>query len=457
MAIKALFRLLFAECYGIKVVFPSMRAIAAWLALWNDDVRQELIRREPEALFLFGDPESLNLTARSELVRAFVVRYGTGGWRGFNISSDQIRRLANPELGALVRELWGEGPTNTDVRELLLKLIRYGPIENCADLAKITALNVGSENSHRIIAIRALLACGKENSVREIADGILIHPSAWPNKVVYDVAGDLFPKIFSVDELIALMERTPEPEQTVGGFDWVSRQIVEAIEPWSNQAVVLRDKMTELVWRGRNSTLEHYRIGGRFDHLIPALAKLCDRQLVAAPEKADALLFRACVIASRFGQDKSGAGEPVGKLKAHFSDNIVWRRNIFWDELAFMDEVSPSKDDWRRYFQAEHYSLLGHLTNADRPWLEESLMDLSQSERRTVALHALIQNWHQSGRVPYQLENLRERLVGDVALSALLVEYTSPREPNEEFERLERRARRQDRVRAASEEQRNQN
>lgn len=48
MSTKALFRLLFAERYGVEVVFPSMRAIAAWLALWVDAVRKELIEREPE-------------------------------------------------------------------------------------------------------------------------------------------------------------------------------------------------------------------------------------------------------------------------------------------------------------------------------------------------------------------------------------------------------------------------
>lgn len=50
MAKSALFSLLFGECYGQQLVFPSMRAVAAWLAIWNDAVRDELLRREPEAL-----------------------------------------------------------------------------------------------------------------------------------------------------------------------------------------------------------------------------------------------------------------------------------------------------------------------------------------------------------------------------------------------------------------------
>ena len=85
MSTQALFRLLFAERYGVEVVLPSMRAIAAWFALWDDAARKELTNREPEALLSLGDPETLDLAARGNLVRTFVSAYGQGGWRGLNI------------------------------------------------------------------------------------------------------------------------------------------------------------------------------------------------------------------------------------------------------------------------------------------------------------------------------------------------------------------------------------
>ena len=64
MSTSALFRLLFVEIYGAEVVRPSMRATAAWLALWDDAVRTGLIEREPEALLSFGDPATLEVQAR---------------------------------------------------------------------------------------------------------------------------------------------------------------------------------------------------------------------------------------------------------------------------------------------------------------------------------------------------------------------------------------------------------
>ena len=61
MSNRALHRLLFRRSYGLEIVYPSMSVIAAWLSLWDDPVRKELIEREPETLLTHGDPESLSI------------------------------------------------------------------------------------------------------------------------------------------------------------------------------------------------------------------------------------------------------------------------------------------------------------------------------------------------------------------------------------------------------------
>ena len=243
MSTKALLRLLFAERYGVEVVFPSMRAIAAWLALWDPAVRKEVIKREPEVLLLDGDPETLDLATKSDLLRAFVARYGQGSWRGFRIEIDQLRRLAQPELAPVIRECWGNGPVNDDVRDLLVRMIWLGPVPDCADLAQAVAFDAMWSVYDRIAAIRALVACSWDDAVRQIADDMLAQPGSWPDEIVCGVAGDLFPRVLTVDELVALMERTPEPANTVSGFEWVSLEIVKALNPRGESTVSLRDKL----------------------------------------------------------------------------------------------------------------------------------------------------------------------------------------------------------------------
>ena len=454
MSTKALLRLLFAESYGVEVVFPSMREIAAWLALWIDAVRKELIRREPETLISLGDPGSLDLATRSALLRAFVAEYGRGDWRGLNIPLAEVHRLAHPELGTVMRECWGGGPANDEVRDLLLNLIRLGPVEVCADLAHGVALDTAASDYDRIDAIQALLACGWNNSVRDLAGAMVAEPTSWSDELVHGIAPDLFPKIITTDELVRLMERTREPKQAIGGFEWTSRQIVESIESGADSAITLRDRMADLIMRGRPQTLDLHCIQSGFGHLAPALAMLCHRQLSAATEKPDADLIRASVIASRFGADETGESEPVSKLRAHFTGDAALRSDGFWAELAFMDEVNPSDNDRLRLHYAKQGGITGYLTEADRSWLEAALADEHRPERRAVALHALIDGWDRRGRVATELDATRASLKGHRLLGRILEESTAPLKPNEVLEGMKREHQRRERERARYEAQR---
>ena len=336
---------------------------------------------------------------------------------------------------------------------LLIHLIRLGPVEACADLAHGVALDTAASDYDRIDAIRALFACGWNDSVRELAGAMVAEPTSWPDELVHGIAPDLFPKIITTDELVRLMERTREPKQAIGGFEWTSRQIVESIESGADSAIALRDRMVDLIMRGCPQTLDPHCIQSGFGHLAPALAMLCHRQLSAATEKPDADLIRASVIASRFGADETGESEPVGKLRMHFTGDAALRSDGFWAELAFMDEVNPSVNDWLRLHYAEQGGIAGHLTEADRPWLKAALADEHRPERRAVALHALIGGWERRGRVAAELDAIRASLKGHTLLGRILEESTTPQKPNEALERMKREHQRRECERARDEAQ----
>ena len=449
MSRKALFRLLFADRYGVEVVLPSMCGIAAWLALGVDSVRKELIRREPETLVSYGDPGSLDLAARSDLLHAFVAEHGAGDWRGLRTEVDDARRLAHPELAAAIRACWGNGPENGEVRELLVEMIWQGPVEACGDLAHDVALDTKASAYLRIVAILALVACGWKESVRALADAILVEPDSWPDRIVHGVAKHLYPEIIATDELVGLMERTRERKDAMGGFGWASRKIVEAVEPASDLGFELRDKLADLIWRGRAKESEPYRIFGKYDYLAPALALLCDRQLTESPRRSELGLIRACVVASRFGRDETDGRAPVHKLRAHFDIDAMLRCEAFWAELAFMDEVAPAGDDWQRFWQAKDEGIVDVLTEADRPWLETALSDERHPERHAVALYALIDCWYRRGRARSELDAIRTRLKGDTTLARILEERTAPPKRDERLEKMERDRQhtKQDRIR----------
>lgn len=454
MATTALHRLLFAQRYGVNVVVPSMQAIAGWLALWNEDVRQELMKREPEVLLSLGDPGALPLSARAELVRAFAGAYSRGGWRGLTIPISQLRRLAHPELGGMIRELWGTGPSNSDVRELLLGMVWQGPIKDCEDIAYSAALDGTLPDHERVFAIRALLACGTEWKARAVADAMLCPTDVWPIRIVCGTAADLFPRVLAAPELIALVERTDGPKRQIERFAWSLDQIAGNLNPESSNAVEFRDALADLIWRGRDAQQHRYAIHSRFDALAPALALLCGRQLEQQSKRYAHSLISACVIAARFGADTSGAGEPIRRLKAYFAEGSPMRAEAFWAELSAMDALLPSEEDQIRLFNVEDGSLLGRLEQLDRPWLKAALVDVLVPKRQAVALHALIDLWWQRGGDRRELNALRQAVSGNVALLAILTKRVAPPQRNTQWEQRERDRQRWEYNQAKREEER---
>ena len=134
MPFRALKRLLFAETKGRTIARPSKRPVAGWLALMDDGIFEMLRDSEPSVLLDEGDPESLTQMQRNQALRAYVERYGEGGWRGLSVPHIQIHRFASPEMANEVNRLWDIGIENPDVRQTLLYLIGSGRISECADI-----------------------------------------------------------------------------------------------------------------------------------------------------------------------------------------------------------------------------------------------------------------------------------------------------------------------------------
>ena len=449
MTTKALFRLLFAERFGYSymLVIPSMRPITAWLALWDDAVRQELIQREPETLISYGDPAAVPLSARKNLIRIFFAQYSQNKEFAPRFFADDVRRLSHPELGPVIRECWRAGPANHDVQGFLLQLIWLGPVRDCGDLAYLAARNAHWADGNRIAAIRALLACGCKEKVRDLANEMLTHPENWPAEIVFAVASDLFPEIIGAEGIATLIEkRSLVSGQAVRNFDWHLRQIVGSVDPKSEQAANLREKFVDLIWNGREEQQELHKIRSKYGCLSPALSILCERQLTVASGKPSEEMIRACVIASRFEDRGAVEGYQVRRLRKRFNTSSNWRDGAFWAELGLMDELIPSDDPRLRLRYAQVDSLLGSIDIADRPWLETALEDESWPTRRIVALYALIQIWRAEGQDLSELETIQSKLEGNASLERILTECTTPSERDEELERLQREWREEKRV-----------
>jgi hypothetical protein len=437
---RKLHALLFAEKYGHSIVVPSMRPIAAWMARNDVDVRRELIRREPETLLAFGDPESLPPTERDEILRGFHQAYGAGGFRGIRVPTDQIRRLAHPALAATVRQLWGDGPVNDDVRELLLAIIHFGQLGECADLVAPLARDTAIPDYQRAEAIRILKESRRTLELRRAAKALLNRPKKWSAELTTDAVRELFPTTIGAHDLVALAERasTPGNKSRIG---WALERIVSAVDPLAPEAIELRDQLVSSILRGRDEELKVYRWHSRFGHFAVPLAHLCHRQLASEPMSRSGRLVEGALVAGLFGADETGGHKLVEALRESFSASDL-RESAFWGAELLVAEWMPTLSDGRaRLAYILRTGLVQGLTEVDRPWLEKAVGERENGPRRALALHGLLDLWTARGRLDAEANELLFRCLGNRRLRGMVVRRLSPEphEPTAVEQQLERR------------------
>ena len=277
---RELHRLIFADTYEMRIIIPSMRPVAAWMSKNVNSICREVLRREPEVLILHGDPEMLPLSVRIELIQCYVDAYGDGTWRGMYMPITEIQRLASPDLAPKIRQCWNQSPSNEEVRIFLLQLIWLGEIRDCEIIAFQTMMGANFADDLRILGARALGSCRRYDLLRNIYEDMTKQPDRWSDNIICSSADELFPDVISVEELKELIQRIPEPKQSVKGFSWTLYILAQKLEPNSEAAVSLRKLLRDLIWEGRKQQTERWNNPvSQYSYLTPALARLCQRRL----------------------------------------------------------------------------------------------------------------------------------------------------------------------------------
>ena len=438
---KALLGMLFATSHGVDVVIPSRRPVAAWLAQWNDDVRRALIDREPELLLTLGDPESLSVATRADALRAFAASYGEGQWRGLDVPLAEVRRLSHPDLAPVIRDIWEGNATCPDVRDLMLEMIWQGELKACTDIARKAARDPNASTLQRIVAVRALVACGDEDGARDVAASLVGEPALWPNKIVAELAPSLFPRFMSAADLLTLMERTREPKSVGSGFEWHFREIAGELDPVGEDAHALREGVADLIWQKRVRDDEWYHFKGRHKHLAPGLALLCTRRWQSgslSDTVMDALAW-ASVVARRAGERTIGSDDLLKALFAELTADNERRLRAFQAEVRFHVERNPdAKPDGGRLF----YRADVGVRPEDLPGLLELLNQRTNSSLREAALNACLSLSYVSGSADAEvLAQIGARVRDDEKLMAEFERRTAPQEPNPKWEEMEAKRR----------------
>lgn len=405
MGIRAVKRLLFADnAQGVRVVKPSMRPVAAWLAATQPAIFSEVRDREPEVLLNHADPESLPADLRVDALRAYVETHGKGKWRGLHVPQVQVHRFASNELGTEILRAWKTGIENPEVRELLLEIIAAVPIEVGADIAYEVVLCPSAEHEERFHALDALIQLA-DPRLAGVTESIELDPTLWPDRLLKNCIPSLFPDHIEVNRLCRVLSRIKKPADEV---NWLSYQWAPSIancEIAADHLDALRHSLTALVLEGVDwNQCSHYVRSPR-QHLATPLAATCMRQINGG--KPSSGVIDSSVLALRLiGNDYMHLEkEPPAELRTAIQEAPASvRSQVFWSNDKFNQRCEPQKDAWRRFYEAQNAALIDLNREQDFGWIRSHLSDRTRpADERAVMLEAAMHcmdsrkhDWQQS-------------------------------------------------------------
>jgi hypothetical protein len=409
--------LLFAERYGVETVVPSLRPIAAWLSIWQPKICDEVIRREPLTLLLNGDPRSLSLETRAQLLLAYARHEEAGVLSQAHVEDRALWLFSDKALAPAIRAAWAE-TDQPGVRIDLLRCVREAATADCADLALGVALDSAAGDTERMIAVEALNAVGDEAALAQVAVFVRSAADQTSARLASSWAMDLFPVHLSVADLLALIERCPIDEGR-GEFSGYIPHLLKKATSAQKSAFLygLADAGLALPVEHRRDSLPE-RYGDILKGFIRFAIEEIERIGMAPPDRPLVRLLRAISLAADRDRVENEA------LRAAIAARPAINRKLFWASID--REREPN---WAPTFVGQlghNGGVLWSLLESDLTWLGEDVRGRALPTDRQLALSGVIQILRSLERFEAEAARLDALVAGDAPLTEELQRYRAP-------------------------------
>lgn len=389
---SAVHDLLFTASYGLPTVVPSLQATAAWLARDHPDIRDELIRREPLVLLRHGDPRSLPRDIKERLLLTYGERHAAGEISDDSLDHRALSMFATPDLSDAVRRAWASN-AREDFRSDLLRLVREAPIPACADLARDVVADDASSDYLREMAVQALEGCADHAGLAAATHWLKEVGEGASARVAPAFAKVLFPRHLSVEDLLAVIARSPPPRRgSLEGFGFALEQLWQACSD-DRSRLTLCEGLAQLCLTPP-FVADYRRVSARFKELAKDLEPIARNALQRF--RGDVQLeglVRLLMAVERSEERGSSRSEEADlpRLSDLVNERGELKRRLFW---ADVEETRRNASREDRPYAFWHIHLLGGalwcLSPADLFWLEEDLRAREHEDDKRIALSALV-------------------------------------------------------------------
>ncbi|UTH74432.1 hypothetical protein [Chromobacterium sp. IIBBL 290-4] len=417
---RQLHNLLFSRIYEVDLVKPSMLETAAWLALWDESVASEVVRRAPFVLFTAGDPASLSHETRQALLTALVERMRRDEEVPL-LDLSSLARFVLPDIVPALRAVWATDKEHDEIRHFVLRLIWLGKVKDCADLAIEASFGRYQDFSTAMTAGRALLAAGDAGVRREYAEYIKVQCAVIPPTLVWEAVDDLFPQLIDVDDLLAILAVIHLGDAEGGGFrfDWNGAELVERLKSPPDLTRLINGLLQQLEAESQVGTVKK---SPRDEQYAAALGAAALRLLDLSPDDVapTAAIDAALRISDRrqnmIQRRISSASDVVERLHR----TAERRRAAFWRAAERLRNYRSSVDYPLLYlFQMQLLGWPLKLVLDDIDWLLIDGPSRGRATERKLAINSALNIWSAEGKP----EALKRR-ISDVATTDLEMQET---------------------------------
>lgn len=418
--------LLSEEKYGRIRLRPSLRPVTAWLAQLNNQICNQVLPIAPELLIEGGDPALLSIQIREHLLDQFAKVYCKQDDAGIGIDFNQIKRLADAALAPKVQSLWMNAGKSGELRDLLLRIIRHGKLESCADIALAAATGI-RDGYERALGAQILAAIGTSKQQRELANYLLQHASSYPQKAIADALRAVFPSALSLEELETLIKKSPAKNLRCfrGGLSYGLSEIIHHSQLPDPEALatLLYNLVSQKPWVDPS----HGQHSSRFKALLEPLSEICANIIQTANNSpvSETVTQAVCLIGTAYDYSANyQTKKTLNRLREAIRQNTGVNRQQFWLSVEKAGKDRCSRFGYQALFGGG--GILWQVNARDFDWLLKDLREREEKSDRKVVLGATYWAWNSAGRIPAQLDKIGDAISQDEDLKQELDNFLNP-------------------------------
>lgn len=431
---------LLAHPYGTEplVVRPAMKPIAAWLALSDQDIRDQVLNADPKVLLAHGDASALDISTRGSLLKLFAERYRDRNHTPIRVDKREVRRLSDGRLSETIHSLFEKHRDHVDVRHLLLRVVREGLISGFDAIAFAYLQDASVDAWTKILSAQVITTAGTATYKKRLAGAILKKPAAFPRGVVGHVVDALVPEYIAYQELVAILGAVSSSvEFSSDQMDLQLPKILAKIPGIQTKLSVLEGLETLLATKPLHEE-EYTRISIQYDWLLNAVGGFaCDIASSDQTAWSNPALLSLLSMCQQGDHLRRYTGDVHRRSTALIDGHAELKQLLFWHEVRCQQQLGqgPVVGWWL----LSHLPALRMFTARDLELFLAAIRERSSLDDQKTALSAAFAAWQQSGRSPDKLTELRAAAAQNASLSAELEGMIVPPSPSEATRRANAR------------------